>query len=90
LSTADEHSPGNYGILDQVEALKWVQKNIEGFGGDPNKVTIVGVSAGGASVHNLVMTPLARGVATDNRYQLGLSCFASTNSSFVTKKNHQK
>jgi len=53
---------GNYGTLDQVAALIWVKNNIEKFGGDPNNVTIVGQSAGSASVNVLVMTPKARGL----------------------------
>ena len=61
-----EESPnkvsGNYGILDQIEALKWIQKNIEQFGGDPNNVTIFGQSAGGGSVRTLCESPLARGL----------------------------
>lgn len=51
---------GNYGVLDQVEALKWVKKNISKFGGDPDNVTIVGQSAGSASVNTLTMTPKAK------------------------------
>lgn len=56
------HSSGNYGFLDQVAALRWVQRNIANFGGDPANVTISGQSAGGASVVSLMASPLARGL----------------------------
>jgi len=53
---------GNYGVLDQILALTWVQNNISNFGGDPSKVMIFGESAGGLNVGNLLTTPLANGL----------------------------
>ena len=55
-------SSGNYGVLDQIAALKWVQKNIAAFGGDARNVSIFGESAGSWSVNALVATPLAKGL----------------------------
>ncbi|XP_060248202.1 carboxylesterase 1C-like isoform X2 [Meriones unguiculatus] len=60
FSTGDEHSPGNWGILDQLAALRWLQDNIANFGGDPRSVTIFGESAGGWGVSILVLSPLAK------------------------------
>lgn len=53
--------PGNNGMKDQVAALKWVKNNIQYFGGNPNSITLTGLSAGGASVQYHYLSPLSKG-----------------------------
>ncbi len=63
LSAESPHAvSGNYGLLDQIAALDWIQRNISGFGGDPAAVTVFGVSAGASSILLLLGTPLADGL----------------------------
>ncbi|MFA4987372.1 MAG: carboxylesterase/lipase family protein [Candidatus Brocadiia bacterium] len=74
---SEKGSSGNYGFLDQVESLKWVQRNIAAFGGDPNCVTIFGESAGAVSVGLHLVSPLSRGLFHRAILESGSSDFIS-------------
>ncbi|XP_051580089.1 carboxylesterase 5A-like [Myxocyprinus asiaticus] len=77
FSTGDKHAQGNWGFLDQIAALQWVQQNIEGFGGDPKTVTIAGESAGGISASLLTLSPMAKGLFHRAIFQSGVATVAS-------------
>ena len=67
----DEHVSGNYGILDQLFAIHWVRDNIAAFGGDPDRITVDGQSAGCLSVQTLVSSPLTKGLISGAIMQSG-------------------
>lgn len=73
LSSEDPDAAGNYGMLDQQAALRWIQTNIRNFGGDPARVTIAGQSAAASSVCNHLSSPSARGLFARAIHQSG-SC----------------
>ncbi|XP_072044517.1 uncharacterized protein [Amphiura filiformis] len=73
LATGDDVVPGNMGMLDQVEAMKWVQKNIAAFGGNPDRVTIFGESAGAGSVSLHTLSPLSAGLFSRAIMQSGVA-----------------
>lgn len=75
---APYHASGNYSDLDLVAALKWVKANIAQFGGDPNRVTIGGQSAGSGHVFNMTVTPLARGLFRGAINESGVNASVAT------------
>jgi para-nitrobenzyl esterase len=86
---SDQHSSGNYAILDQIAALRWIQRNIANFGGDPGNVMIFGHSAGAANVCSLVASPLAKGLFHRALAQSG-NCLNSRTTLADAEKNGMK
>ena len=91
ISSGDSEAPGNYGMLDQIEALKWVKNNIRAFGGNSSVVTIFGESAGGSSVGLLLLSPRSKGLfhRAISISGVDLSPFAIGSSEKVTKQSEK-
>lgn len=68
LSTGDQSAKGNYGLLDQIQALRWLNENIGHFGGDPERITIFGSGAGGSCVNLLILSHHSEGKHSDFTY----------------------
>lgn len=64
LSTGDLNCPGNWGLKDQILALHWIKRNIRNFGGNPDKISIVGQSAGSSSVSYILQSPKSAGTVS--------------------------
>lgn len=84
-----DHISGNYAVLDQIAVLKWVRRNIEAFGGDPENITINGLSAGGSSTMNMCMTPLTRGLFKNAIMQSGGGFDLFTSTMIPTLKQYE-
>ncbi|KAE9549775.1 hypothetical protein FO519_007004 [Halicephalobus sp. NKZ332] len=91
-TSGDSEAPGNYGIWDQIEALKFVQKVIKEFGGNPSKTTIFGESAGGASISLLSVTPEAESLFSKSIPMSGsaLSSWALSERTFLNSGKLEK
>ena len=85
VSSGTEDIPGNQGIWDQIEALRWVKRNIAFFGGNPKQVTIFGESAGGMSVMGLYISKQAKGL-----FHKAIAQSGTTNGAFTTQHLHPK
>jgi para-nitrobenzyl esterase len=79
---------GNFGTLDHVQALKWIQKNIQSFGGDPRKVTITGESAGAHNVMNMVVSSLGKGLFHRAMSQSGGMATVTTESALISANGY--
>eukprot|EP01084_Bolivina_argentea_P223607 378312_1 len=88
LTDSSTGNGGANGFLDMIEALKWIQNNIESFGGNPNEITISGESGGGAAICGLVLSPLAKGLFKRS-IQMSGSCIKSK-LRFLTKHESYK
>ena len=83
---SSDGTSGNYGTYDQVAALKWVHANIAQFGGDPSNITVLGQSAGAASIKNLVSSPLSRHLVRNAVIQSGGGVSATINPSGIEQQ----
>jgi para-nitrobenzyl esterase len=84
-----DHSSGNYGLLDQIAALAWIQTNIGAFGGDPKKVTILGESSGAEDVCHLLVSPLAKDLFQSAIMESGV-CMDSLYSALHQKQEYYR
>ncbi len=84
---SEHHSSGNYGLLDQLSALRWVKANIRHFGGDPNRVTVMGQSAGAVDICLLMTSSLSRGLFRAAILQSG-ECQGTLNKDIRTPINY--
>lgn len=89
LSREQGGRSGNYGILDQIAALKWVRENIAAFGGDPDNITIFGQSAGAMSVQTLVSSPLTEGMIAKAIMQSGGSYGSGLHRDIPLEEQHR-
>jgi para-nitrobenzyl esterase len=83
--SADAQSSGNYGVLDQQEALRWIRRNIAAFGGDRDRVTIAGQSAGAGSVCYQLASPTAKGLFHRAVIQSGADCLEASHDTAVAR-----